>query len=129
MFRVFLLLALFSFQVFSQTVCPNATTAYKIFVIDGVPNGALVNCTYAFNISAGNCTINTAQTPLAIANYVCFGEKSQTCSNINLYSVTGIVSRNCSGNYVTETFTIPSVTPTQEFAINTTYINAKAAIG
>ena len=128
MFLVYILVAFLALEASAQTCANNTTAGYKMHLIDGTPKTNLTNCTYSFNISSGNCTLNTAQTPLASTNYVCFSEVSPTCTNFNFTAFAGIANRNCGGNMTTEAFNVTAVTPSQEFAINTTFIDARASV-
>lgn len=131
MYLYAILLLFLSMTVHSQQqpICQNSTTAYRIYLIDGTPSTTLINCSYSYNIAAGNCSLQTGYAPLAAPNYVCFGENSQLCNSINLNSFAGTLNRNCSGNFYNEPFTVNNVTPTQEFNITTNSMNARGVIG
>ncbi len=128
--RVILFLSLLAIQASAQFACPtDSVVAHRMYIIDGVIKGPLVNCSYSINLTSGNCTLNTGETDLVTPNYVCFSDISETCYGLNFAAITGIAARNCEGNVVSEPFSVPTVRANEEFVIDTSFLAANATIG
>ncbi len=114
----------------ATSYCPNATTSYRLFVIDGAIMDNYTNCSYMLNLTSGNCSLDTVLATNTSNKYICYNASSSVCDSIDPLTVIGFATRKCGDNYTVEALApVSNMQLTQEFTITSSFVDVRAAIG
>ena len=117
-------------RILQNNLCPNATTSYRLFLIDGSITDGAIGCSYSFNLTTGNCSIATPFRNESLGGYVCFNASSEFCPIVANAPISGTAIKNCGGNITSASFpVVTQYVPSREFTLTTEFMNAQAVVG